>query len=70
MTQILSIATPMAKTSNRTSPRPVRIVQPSAETPRERRIFSRQREYATQKEFVAQLQQHDLLRSFRLNPWV
>jgi len=69
MAQSLRIAGPAIRSGERVSGRPVRIVNPDGEVQLEQRIFGRRREYATQKEFVAQLQQQELLRNFRLNPW-
>src|SRR3954465_29524 len=64
MAQSLRIANPAISNRERASRRPVRIVNLDAEVPQDRRIFGRQREYATREEFVAQLQQQELLRTF------
>ena len=69
MAQSLRISNPAISYGERASRRPVRIVTLDAEGERERRVFGRRREYATQKEFVAQLQRQEQLRTFRLNPW-
>jgi hypothetical protein len=69
MEQTLRLANSTMAQRTTNQQRPVRIVNLEGEPLHERRIFGQDREYATPQEFAAQLQQGELLRSFRINPW-